>query len=160
MNYLQRLEHRGREAVADCLIRDLTVPNIYFDAEWPNSPLQADVLAIDRAGTGDVHLVEIKKPVFNLPKAIEQVMNFPAQFRWLAYLHLGTTSTSTRFGKLAPPTLYPTQGMGRVGLIEIVRMEGDEVGANIRFRAERFPGNLTDAVDRFVATHKPDVEFR
>ena len=58
MNYVQRLEHRGREAVADCLIRDLMVPNIYFDANWPNAQLQADVLAIDRAGTGDVHVVQ------------------------------------------------------------------------------------------------------
>src|SRR6266702_1807599 len=68
MNHVQRLEHRGREAVAECLIRDLMVPHIYFDVEWPDSQLHVDVLAIDRAGSGDVHVVEIKKPVFNLPK--------------------------------------------------------------------------------------------
>jgi hypothetical protein len=55
-----RIELRGRNVVAQCLIRQLVVPRIYFEAEWPGmSGVRADVLAIDRDGRGDAHLVEI-----------------------------------------------------------------------------------------------------
>ncbi len=45
------------EAVARLFIRTLTVPQIFFEAAWPDSDTHVDVLAIDRAGSGDLHVV-------------------------------------------------------------------------------------------------------
>src|SRR5277367_627943 len=48
---------RAKNALQDFLIRKLVVPKVYLDAEW--SGTQVDVLAIDRAGVGDVHAVRM-----------------------------------------------------------------------------------------------------
>lgn len=157
MNTLQRMEVRAKEAAARALITYLSVPNIYFDAHWPTEQSQVDLLAIDRAGTGDVHLVEVKGAKFQLAEVVEQLMHLPAQFRWIAFLQL---SHSSKFNSTAPKELYPTEGMGRVGLIEIIRKTNDELGSRIRFNAERFPGNLSAKVDRFAQSATPDIEFR
>lgn len=45
-------------------------------------------------------------------------------------------------------------------MIEIVQMENDELGANIKIRAERFPGSYQDEVERLAAAVKPTVSFR
>src|SRR5271165_270487 len=53
-------QQRGRavNAVAEVLRKKLLVPNIYLE---PHShPLAVDVLAVDRAGAGDLHAVLIK----------------------------------------------------------------------------------------------------
>ncbi len=44
---------RAMNALQDYLIRKLHIPKVYIDAEWNGLPVQ--VLAIDRAGVGDVH---------------------------------------------------------------------------------------------------------
>jgi hypothetical protein len=53
------LEGRGKNAVAQLFSKKLIVPKIYFDARWPNRMTHVDVLAVDRSGAGDVHVVEI-----------------------------------------------------------------------------------------------------
>src|ERR1035437_4030825 len=53
-------QRKGRavNAVAELLEKKLLVPNIYLE---PRSPyITADVLAVDRAGSGDLHAVEIR----------------------------------------------------------------------------------------------------
>src|ERR1700761_6217954 len=46
-----RLELRAQDPVARCLIRQLIVPRIYFETEWPGlADSRVDVLAIDRDG--------------------------------------------------------------------------------------------------------------
>jgi hypothetical protein len=159
MTQMQRLEQRGREAVARCLIKELTVPNIYFDAAWPSSEEHVDLLAIDRAGAGDLHVVEIKGPLFNWEKLVERLMSVPAQYRWVASVG-GRRGSRSKRADAAPQVLYPTDRMGRIGVIEVCQTAGDELQAQIKFRAERFPGNLADEVDRFILAHKPDIEFR
>ncbi len=158
MKLLERLETRGKDAVARCLLRHLSVPTVYFDARWPDSVHEVDVLAIDRSGVGDVHVVEVKGPPFKLDDVVKRLMRIPAQFRWLAYVR--HTSPPRYFAKAAPQSLYPSKGMGRIGVIEIIRADADDLAANIRFKAERFPGNLSKIVDRFAGNHKPDIEFR
>src|ERR1035438_1843380 len=55
---LRQKEGRAVNAVAELLRKTLSAPNIYIE---PRSPeLAVDVLAVDRAGSGDLHSVEIK----------------------------------------------------------------------------------------------------
>jgi hypothetical protein len=83
-------------------------------------------------------------------------MSVPAQFRWLA----APKRAFSPWPSKAPAFLYPRDDMGRIGIIEIVKTEDDGLGANIRFKAERFRGNLAKEADAFLAGHKPDIEFR
>jgi hypothetical protein len=56
--------------------------------------------------------------------------------------------------------LLPKKGMGCIGVIEVVRMAGGDLGANIRFKAERFqPGDIDALVQNFQHREKPDIEF-
>ena len=83
-------------------------------------------------------------------------MRVPAQFRWLA----APKRAFAQWPSKAPAFLYPRGEMGRIGIIEIVKLEDDNLGASIRFRAERFRGNLSKEADAFLAAHRPDIEFR
>ncbi len=154
----ERLEQRARDAVAECLIHHLQVPQIYFEAEWGVEGKQIDILAIDKAGAGDVHVVEIKAGTVNPRSVVNRLMNIPAQYRWMVVFRKPGQKADPA-GK-APSYLYPIEEMGRIGVIEVVRMAGDSLGANIRFKAERFRGNYTPQVDEFVKKHRPDIEFR
>jgi hypothetical protein len=157
MTKAERLHLRSRDPVAEFLIRQLVVPTICFEARWPGAGGHpVDVLAIDRAGSGDVHVVEIKPGVLDPKSAAHQLMTVPAQYRWLA----GPKRAFALWPAKAPSFLYPHEGMGRIGVIEIVRTPDDSLVANIRFRAERFGGNLRKEVDAFLAAHRPDIEFR
>src|ERR1700723_1836751 len=52
---------RAKNAVADLLSRQLIVPKVFFDAHWPSRKSRVDVLAVDRSGSGEVHVVEVKR---------------------------------------------------------------------------------------------------
>src|ERR1022692_1852319 len=56
---LQVEHYRGRakNALQDYLVRKLLYPKVYLDADWDGGKL--DVLAVDRAGVGDVHGVRL-----------------------------------------------------------------------------------------------------
>src|SRR5271169_5976479 len=81
----EQLELRARNAVAELLIRNLVVPKIFFEAPWTRQAVP-DVLAIDRGGTGDVHVVEIKAGVIAAKSVLPQLLHVPANFRWIAVL--------------------------------------------------------------------------
>src|SRR5438067_6229073 len=82
-----RLELRAEDPVARCLIRRLMVPRIYFEADWPAiAGGRVDVLAIDRDGVGDVHLVEIRRKAADALAAIPKLLAARAPFRWIAFL--------------------------------------------------------------------------
>ena len=158
MTRVERLEKRARDAVAERLIRHLQVPQVYFETEWPTHGSRVDILAVDRLGSGDVHIVEVVAGAFTPRTVVKRLMSVPAQFRWLAVVR--KSGEKTRIGGTAPSYLYPIEDMGRIGLIEVSKMADDSLGADIRFKAERFRGNFTREVDGFAATHRPDIEFR
>ncbi len=159
MTQMQQLEFRARDAVSRCLIRSLAVPYVYFDARWPDKRgHQVDVLAIDRAGVGDVHVVEIKHAAQAAFDAVESLMKIPAQFRWIAFYRESTSSQAIAIAMNAN-ILYPSNGMGRVGVIEVLRSGEHDLGANISIRAERFAGSLKEKVQKFTKAHHADVEF-
>ena len=158
MTQTQQVQERAKEPVSRCLIRHLVVPDVYWDAPWPSLHNQVDLLAIDRAGSGDVHVVQIKRKAADALKAIPRLMHVPAQYRWIAFLK-ETADRRAQAALLSHPSLYPAQGPGRVGIIEVVRLGGDTLGANIKLAAERFPGSLDEEVQRFVAACKPTISF-
>jgi hypothetical protein len=123
-----------------------------------------DIVAIDRAGTGDVHVVEVKRTLRDaLSVGVRTVSRFPAHYRWIAYQGEGLAPVDSRSEVLllSEEPLLPESGMGRVGVIEIIRMPFGDLGARIRFKAERFRPNELDPVVREFQRHEsPDMEFK
>jgi len=158
MTPTQRAEARSKEPVSRCLIRHLLVPCVYWDAPWPASEPSVDLLAIDRAGTGDIHIVEIKRRAADAIKAIPKLMQRPAHYRWIAFF-ADTADRKTDNALLGPRVLFPSEGPGRIGVIEIVRKAVDTLSATIKIPAERFPGSLDKQAESFKAANKPDISF-
>lgn len=154
-----RIELRARNPVAGCLIRQLVVPRIYFEANWPGLlDMRTDVLAIDRDGRGDVHLVEIKRNAADALAIVPRLLAARAPFRWIAFLH-GTDDEAAALALATQEVLYPKDTAGRVGVIEIVEMAGNDLGANIRIKAERFPTPTYDWAATFAASHEASIQY-
>jgi hypothetical protein len=151
-----RVELRAREAVASCLIRRLTVPRIYFEAEWPGRAV--DLLAIDRDGVGDAHLVEIRRAAADALSTVGSLLQAAAPFRWIAFLQ-GTEDAGVSQALRSQEKLIVPGSPGRIGVIEIVEMAGDQLGANVRLAAERFPDAVYDVATQFSGSHKANIQF-
>jgi hypothetical protein len=181
-------QRRGRavNAVADVLRKKLLVPNIYLE---PHShPLAVDVLAVDRAGSGDLHAVQVKlendfkmepgkKPAN--PKAINErnrewwahfrkkmgeirgrLMSLPAHYRYLA---IEKDSWDSVMGELGD--LYSPDGIGRIGIIAINDHGEDPPSAEIVITPERFrvDGAKLSKIEKNLINNKkvrPDIEVR
>lgn len=156
MSTQTHLEQRALEPVARALIRRLMVPKVYFRAPWPDASTVADLVAIDRAGTGDVHVVEIKGSARSAlaPRAVDRLIQVPAHYLWLAF------PRPRHPPNYADAALYLADGPGRIGILELVSMPGDTLGANLALPAERFHEHLEDETLRFVRSTKPDISFR
>jgi hypothetical protein len=154
-----RFELRAQNPVAQCLIRRLMVPRVYFDAEWPGlHNARVDVLVIDRDGTGDPHLVELKRKAVDALALAPKLLAAQAPYRWIAFLR-GTEDAETANALVSQAPLY-TEGLaGRIGVIEIVEMAGDELGANVRLAAERFPTPAYKMASAFSSTHEAQIQF-
>ncbi|MEI7894228.1 MAG: hypothetical protein WCI05_14130 [Myxococcales bacterium] len=154
-----RIELRAQNPVARCLLGQLIVPRIYYQVDWPqiaDGPI--DVLAIDRDGVGEAHLVDIRR---NAPDALARIARLHkarAPFRWVAFLK-GTEDETTVATLNAQEILYPADTAGRIGVFEIVEIAGGDLGANIRIKAERFPTPSYDLAAAFIASHQATIQF-
>lgn len=155
-----RLELRAQDPVAQCLLRQLIVPRIYYEADWPGlaNGSTTNVLAIDRDGVGDAHLVEIRRNAADALAQIQKLLNARSPFRWIAFLR-GTEDEATKLALISQDILYPPDTAGRIGVIEIVEMAGGDLGANVRIKAERFPTPAYDLAAAFVASHQATIQF-
>ncbi|HEY7117697.1 MAG TPA: hypothetical protein VH475_14005 [Tepidisphaeraceae bacterium] len=157
MTQAELLEQRALDAVSRCLLRQLTVPKIYFDPEWPDSNRRVDILAVDRAGSGDVHVVEVKRYAST---AVDYAKMMSAEiagtYKWIAVF---SDSLSPELEGPLRDALQPETGMGRIGLIKIFPMTGGELGANVVVKAERFPATPRDLIAHWMASNQPDIEF-
>lgn len=151
-----RLELRAREPVARCLMRRLIVPRIYFGAPWQGHT--HDLLAIDRDGNGDAHIVEVRKVASDALAEVPRLLDVDAPFRWIAFLR-GTEDPIVAHTLVSKERLYAESSAGRVGVIEIVEMANDDLGANILVNAERFPGAFYELSTAFSAAHKADIQY-
>ena len=158
MNNSDRLELRAKDPVAQCLIRRLVVPRVYFDADWPGFEHGAvDLLVIDRDGVGDAHLVEIRHSAKAALAHVPSLLNAAGPFRWIAFFK-GTMDDEANLALASKDLLYPENSPGRVGIIEIVE-NGEDLGANVIVSAERFPDAVYDVATAFSGSHKANIQF-
>ncbi len=180
-------EGRAVNAVAELLRKSLTVANIYLEPR--SRDLAADVLAVDRAGSGDLHGVEIKLegdfagPRFKNPTGPESLnrhkqrwlqhfrrrieetrkhmMSLPTHFRYLA---IPDSARDLVLGELGP-SLYSPDGIGRIGIISIVDQGSEPPSAQLVIAPERFRVDAAklSKIEKNLISNKrvrPDIEVR
>lgn len=150
-----QLAASGRDAVASWLARRLIVPKVFFNAPWPSKRTQVDVLAVDRAGAGDIWVAEITIGVAAAREAISQLMQLPAHYKYVAIAKPGPYQPE-------PQTLYSPSGMGRVGILLVEENPDNRIVVLESVPAERFrvePAAIKQ-IDRFTASHHADIELR
>jgi hypothetical protein len=167
---------RAKNAIQDYLIRKLVVPKVYLDANWNGT--QVDVLAIDRAGVGDVHAVHIV-PVepdgqpdcdwqFMVTKAailindqIELLCTLPAQYKYIALICF--SPGMERFNPTVKLTrkMLAEDGVGRIGIL-LVDLQEDQAAVNPVLKPERFRSSkeIVELADRYVAEQTVNWEIR
>jgi hypothetical protein len=165
MKTTQPPELRAKDPIAKLLVNYLDVPMIFFDAPWPSKGKRVDVLAIDRAGSGDLHVVEIVSDLASGIKRIPQLLKVPAQFRWFAYLYEPTDLDAdlAESDRIRRAPLFAPDDMGRVGVMQVRTEEdvhGEYLYGQVEVRAERFRGSNYAEAQRFIAQNKPDVDFK
>lgn len=154
-----QLELRALDPVGRCLIRRLTVPRVYYDAEWPGLPEgRVDLLAIDRDGVGDAHLVEIRHTLSVALACTRRLLAARAPYRWIAFFR-GTEDRVSEDVLLSEESLYVPGQAGRIGVIEVVTMAGNELGANVKRSAERFATPAYDIATAYSNTHQAQIQF-
>jgi len=154
-----RDELRAREAVAHFLIRRLMVPRIYFEVEWPGLPRRrVDVLALDRNGVGDAHIVEIRRSARHALDSVPYLLEARSPYRWIAFFR-GTEDEQSLGSLVSQTPLYRDGQAGRIGVIEIVTMAFDDLGANLRLAAERFPTPTYELARDFSRSHQAVHQF-
>lgn len=146
---------RVENAVAQFLSEMLIVPKIFFEAQWPSRHNRVDVLAVDRAGAGEIHIVEVKIGNGDIAEALRSMSEIPAHFKYLALFQDGR-----RVPQAKP--LYAGNGMGRVGIIQVREDRGSNLQAEFLVRPERFRLNSSyfRQIDKFTARQPADMEIR
>lgn len=167
---------RAKNAIQNFLIRKLLVPKIYLDTQWCNE--QVDVLAIDRAGVGDAHIVRImpQHPYFtdhgaddsilvsstsDIDQSLEKLKAIPAHFRHLAFLVSGSRSKDYRSASRLREAALAADGVGRIGIL-FVDLNGTEPAVNTIIKPERYRSTpqIIEVTDNYVATHAANWEVR
>jgi hypothetical protein len=154
---LEQQESRVKGAVAEFLFRQLIVPKVFVDAPWPDAHNRVDVLAVDRSGAGEVHVVEVKvgtQALARIGEVVASLMQVPAHFKYLALFDNRNYQPEIR-------GLYAPDGMGRVAVIQMSENGRGDMFAQFRVRPERFRFDASfKQVDRFVASHPAYIEVR
>ncbi|MFZ0708363.1 MAG: hypothetical protein WAM71_22375 [Candidatus Korobacteraceae bacterium] len=152
----EQMESRGKNAVADLLARKLLLPKIFFEARWPSRSSAADVLAIDRAGAGDIYLVEVAAANKVLDDLIERLKIQPAHYKYMALI--------SSAGNYRPRegALYAPNGMGRIGVLLLEEDHESKLSAREILAAERFrvAPEYIKQLDKFIDRQHADREVR
>lgn len=165
---------RAMNAVQEFLVHKLLFPKVYLDADWNGK--KVGVLAIDRAGVGDVHAVHIvpvesdREPNWQylviraaslINDQIELLYSLPAQHRYIALISF--SSGLERFYPEAELSrkMLAKDGVGRIGILHVDLTE-DDPSVRVILKAERFRSSkeIVELADRFVAEHTANWEFR
>jgi hypothetical protein len=159
------LEGRGKNAVAQLFSQKLIVPKIFFDARWPGRTTHVDVLAVDRSGAGDVHVVEIVMNKRQLATTIRSLSKIPAQYKYLAFFSLDDGEERLFASDSGEPDrqMYAPDGLGRIGTIYLLQGDPEHaLSAEVEIEPERFrvPPNLYEEIDRYLDKHTPDIAIR
>jgi len=146
---------RVQNAVANFLFSALIVPKIFFNARWPTRKEEVDILAVDRSGAGEIHVVEVKVGSADLVRSVRSIIEVPAHFRYLALFGNASFRPTEK-------TLYAADGMGRVGIIQVRESPQGDLCAEFAVRPERFrlDSSYFRQIDRFTAARPADMEIR
>jgi hypothetical protein len=157
----QQLEGRLKNAAAQLLLKKLIVPKIFIEANWPDRHSHVDVLALDRAGAGDIHVVDAKSSLDNAYLALPNFINLPAHYKYLTLFQ--ETGMKALQYLIDESQLYALDGIGRVGVIAVHENPADKsLHAEVVIAPERFriTYDRYQQVDRFLESHAADLEIR
>ena len=164
---------RAKNALLSFFEQRLSVPKIYLDADWQGE--RVDVVAIDRAGVGDVSIALIAE--FGEPPSltsdssnamIRHLHLIPAHYKYLVAISkdgsaLKNTELARDIAELANVMiqLYADDGVGRIGLISVdFQSKGSII--SVPLSAERFRSSrkISELADAYSAQHTADFEVR
>jgi hypothetical protein len=157
----QQLEGRLKNAAAQLLLKKLLVPKIFIEASWPDKNSRVDILAFDRGGAGDIHIVEVKTSLDMAYSSLPYFISLPAHYKYIAVFEDEGTKT-LRF-IVDDNALYAPDGIGRVGVIAVREDPIDKkLLAEIVIVPERFrlPSDNYQKADRFLESNAADLEIR
>jgi hypothetical protein len=158
---------RAKNAVQDYLIRKLLYPKVYLDAEF--NGVGVDVLAIDRAGTGDVHAVKIVYQGSDTENAMETVVaNIvappPPSNILPHFIYAAVVRNRQNAGKYVPSEQIiqrslAEDGVGRMGIL-YVDLNDDDPSVKVILKAERFRSSkeIVELAHQYVASHTANWE--
>ena len=165
---------RAKNAIGNFFDRKLAVPKVFFNAKWDGNI--EDVLAIDRAGVGDVHLATLTPDFFrtspdafdfafshDLEALVSQLLSRRSQYRHIA-IRTPSFSAADRNQMVRGWEVMDTfsgDGIGRIGLLALDISAGEPEVHQI-VKAERFRSTkeILALTDAFVQTHTADMEYR
>ena len=151
----EQQEARGINAVAGLLSHRLIVPKIFLKPPWPDARNRVDLLAVDRAGSGEIHIVEVKSGIAEASQSLERVKAMPAHYKYIAVI-------GDRRYRVDDKALYAADGFGRIGVIQIIEDEAGNLSADLALAPERFrvDASVFRSIDRFTSKHPADIEIR
>lgn len=163
----EQRQGRAANAVAELLMRKLFVPKIYLKP----SNFSIDVLAVDRAGSGDIHGVRIDDsltappaPLGSVGKTLyEIVLNHSLALTKTSGFHFKYIAVRPPFvDLLSERNLFAENGIGRVGVIEIIERASAPPEARIAVQPERFrvSPEWIKRFDNFQKKNAADMEIR
>ena len=163
---------RAKNVVLRFLEERLVVPKIYLDADWAGE--RVDVLAIDRDGGGDVHMVLLL--LVDLPlnpsgaPALSDVCTdlllqrfdaVPAQYKYLAAVDdRRQRDAVTELAEPLSDRFFSPDGIGRVGLLQVSVPPLDEAGTRLLIKPERFRAKVAKLAEEYLQQHEADWEIR
>jgi hypothetical protein len=170
---IQHFLGRAKNAVQSFLIRKLLIPKVYLDANWDGWNL--DVLAIDRAGVGDVHGVRLVRWEAGrgdehgysaflekaVSTAIQEFRDFPGHFRYLAIVCTEANKRQWIPSREIANQSLAADGVGRVGLL-YANVAEEDPAVEVLLKAERFRSSkeIIELADQYVAEHTANWEVR
>ena len=179
MTQLSERQQFGRalNAVRAHFVRKLVLPKIFFDVDWKGEKL--DLLAVDRAGVGDVHALRFvrTRPRTNdvclIDDAYTSVVITPclqglkkpspaAQYRYVGVIDIvGGAAVTLMENPTYKTATFAEDGIGRVGILYL-NVTDDEIAVKEIVKPERFRStkDIYTLTDEYVATHDPVDEYR
>lgn len=163
---------RAMNALQEFLIRKLLIPKVYLDAEWNGARI--DVLAIDRAGSGDVHVIRMFLADYSNEKYLWKLRSLVNEFRSSQnsiqshYRYVAVVNHRQDMRTISPEesTLrdsFAPDGVGRVGILYVDLCEADpKLQVRVILRAERFRSSkeIVELANQFMETNTPNWEMR
>jgi hypothetical protein len=165
---------KAQNLALDYFVQKLLVPKIYLDAEWEG--VSIPLLAIDRAGVGDVHAVlfleqlnlsfsvdeqgDVGELEYHIGRFITQLNGLPCQFKYVAIYGNradGSYEPSPKIEEMA----LAKNGVGQVGLL-LMHAGKKDSGVKVALPAQRFPSSkeILELTDRYVEQHTAAWEVR